>query len=710
MSIGRIQLNRTIEKIIKHYLNHGRYPSFQTITSHLSSWLRKHHPGAPTFKPNKARKKEASNHKSYNQNIKEIHTDLSDAYQATIGHTKQVMDNFDYIETERKKLKHDLLLLEKDIDKLLMLETNVDYRYFEGEIIGFENASYVNQELSSISLDLENQKVTLKDTNHLSSKIKINPSLASFKTLMPASRTAALESLSRAFDDKSNTAWWEVVKTKTPGSTEDESSSGMRAELTVLFEEVTVVNEIRYLPHHGKTVSTKIEFTADGRSFHPLPGNHNFRDVTDLEVWEFDPITTIGFKFIYEKKEHDDRSAGQYQFYFGAKDISFFQKKYESEGILYTEPIAFNMPVRVLSMEANHSLPSGTAVDYEVAVYRNDKVVNELNWHPISSLDDANPRYSQYIEFNTKYYRTAHMQKAEATGEIINGMRLFRLIKDNGEPIISEIWDSVELGTEKETFDNIKNAKLFRGINQWKRERIYTPFSGEVPLNHVWNDIYNKRPENIKIDYLPISNTLDLTGSEGGKRDNFLRFTTCVYVDEEKVQPLSLSLIKTLSNGIRNRLGTYAVYINQQRQKTTHDEVTMTLNPGWNEIMILYHWGNMQERKDLPADILPDETYLGKFNFLDQTKIRADIQPMTFIEKDRLFYNVSPNNRSYFTIHERQVVLNYLPSNCLFQFRYEADISEELAMQELILRATLKRSNGNSNATPSINQLKLRIR
>lgn len=711
MSIGRIQLSRAIEKIVRHYLKHGKYPTFQTITSHLSAWLRRHTPGTPSFKPVRVRRKEISNHKKYNQNIKEIYTDLSDAYQATINHTNEVMKDVEYMEVERNKLKHDLLLLEKEITKLLMLETNVDYRYYEGQIISFEDASHINQENSNIGLDLEHQKVTLKDSSRQSSKIKVNPALAKFETLMPASRTAALESLSRAFDDNLNTAWWEVVKTKTPGSIETEANMGMRAQLTVMFEEPTMVNEIRYQAHHGKPVYTKVEFTTNGSSFHPLPGNENFREVTDVEVWDFNPITATGFRFIYEKKEHDDRSAGQYQFYFGAKDISFYRKQYESEGILYTQPIEFHTPIRLLSMEAIDDIPVGTDIDYEVAIYDANKPLHELKWYPISSVNDVNAKHSKYIEFNTKYYRTTHMQRAEATGEIINGMKVFRLLKDNGDPIISEIIESVEDGTDLETFDEIKNAKLFRGINQWKRERIYKPFTGVIPLNNTWNEIYDKRPEQVDIDYLPISNTLIMHDeNDAGKKGNFFRFTTCIYFEEEATHPLSLSVVQTLPSSMRKRLGTYSVYLNQERQKTTHDEVILNFKPGWNELSILYHWGNLQERKDLLNNELPSEAYLGKFSFQEQEKIRADYHPMTYVEPHVLFHNVSPNNRQYFTVYERQIVLNYLPEHCLFQFQYEADISEKIASKELILRAILKRDAENLSVTPTIQEIRLRVR
>lgn len=709
MSIRRIQLNRVLEKIIRHYLNYGKYPGFQTITYHLSSWLRRNKLGAPSFKFHPLQKREESSSKKFNQEIEAIHTDLSDAYQSTIEHTNTSLKNFEYIEIERDKLRHELALLEKDINKLLMIESNVDHRYFEGEIISFENAENVDQTKSNVHLDLKKQVVSLKEMLKSSSQIQIDPSKVYFETLMPHSKTAALESISRAFDQNSNTAWWQVVKTKTPGSIQSEKSQGMRAHLIVPFDGPKLLNEIRYVSHHGSPTYIKVEYSTDNTSFHPIPGEQNYRIVTSAEVWEFSPIPATAVRFVFEKKEHEDRSAGQYQFYFGAKEISFYEKRYEEEGVLYTNPIEFSNPIRIASIETNDHIPLNTSIDYEVALFNPNRQTEELTWQPLKSIENS-MNTNKYAEFSNKYIRTMNFGNAEEAGRIVNGMHVFRLVRDNGDPIISEIVTDAGVGKTEETFDRIKQAQLFRGINQWKREQAYVPFTGEIPLNHMWTDLYNEDPEKILTDYLEISNTLTLKDKESPAHTNFFRFTTCVYTNEKIVNPFSLSMIKTLPNGIRTRIGTYSVYVNQKRQKIINDEFTLKLEAGWNEISILYHLGNVQERRDFPTNQLAEETYIGKFNFRVQQKIRAELKPMTYIDFHELFYNVSPNNRDYFSIDERQIILNYLPKNCMFQFKYEADVDDSLLSHHLILRAILKREKNSVNMTPTIKNINIRVR
>lgn len=82
---------------------------------------------------------------------------------------------------------------------------------------------------------------------------------------------------------------------------------------------------------------------------------------------------------------------------------------------------------------------------------------------------------------------------------------------------------------------------------------------------------------------------------------------------------------------------------------------------------------------------------------------------MQFVESHTLFHNISPNNRSYFAIHERQVVLNYLPKNCIFQLIYETNKNIE-KHNEMILRANLRRDANVPYVTPKIYSIQLRAK
>lgn len=701
MGIKKIQITRKMEQIIKSYLFRGRYPTFQTITHHFSEWLREHSPGAPSFNPLKVFRKEKSDAEKYNRHIEQIHQDIQDGYQATIEQSTQVMNDFNFLETERGKIHHEIAGISKTIDELLLMTNNTDRQYFNSYVVSFEDLKDINKEKSTAFVNVKNREATLMENYSSSSRISINMQKVMFQTLQSSTKHSALESIQNAFDDNMNTAWWHVVKSK-------ELTPNMKAELIILFDQEEEINHIEYVPHHGNPVMIKLEYTLNGSSFIPIHQKASSDKVTEAKIWNFQKIRAKGIKFVFEKTDHDERSNNLYQYYFGAKQISIHKKKYLPHATLYTNPIIFDKDVREISMHAKNDVPFNSHLRYEIAMHQKDKSLEELIWHPISSFHESKPKFAKIVNLNMKEIQRIEVSQSEFTGQTINGMKVFRLMKDNGEGIVSEKILDTEVGTKQETFDTFQKPKLFRGINQWKRERCYVPFNGSIPLNSQWDELYQYRPELIRTNYIIKGNTLDLRRS-GGMNDNFYRFSICVYSEEPKTESLSLSMISTLSTGIRKRLGAYAVYLNRQRLASVNDEVTMKLIKGWNEIQILYHWGDMQERRDIHQSHLPVETHVGKFNFHKESKVRADFLPMEHVDTHSLYHNISPNNRNYFAIHERQVVLNYLPDQCSFQLVYETNKQLE-KHNEIVVRAIMDRDTHVPHITPKIYSLRIRAK
>ncbi|MGV7000379.1 discoidin domain-containing protein [Priestia megaterium] len=704
MSIKKIQVTRKVEEIIKSYLYRGRYPTFQTITHHFSQWLREHTPGAPVFNPLKVFRKEKSSSSKYNHDIEGISLDINDAYESTISQTTQLMSDFNFIEVERDKLVHQLSSISKNIDELLLITDNADFRYFDGYIVGFEDAGDSNKEQSTAFINVKNKEVSLAENLSLSSQIIINPAKVSFNALQPSNKSAALESIKNAFDDNINTAWWHVIKTKELGA-----DNIMRAELIVMLDNVEDINYIEYVPHHSKPIEAKIEYTTDGSTFSPVYQKAETDTITGIKIWNFQAVKATGIKFVFEKSDYDERNGDYYNYYFGAKNISIHTKNYVSQGMYYTNPLELSTDVHEVSMFAKNDIPFNTELLYEIASHDDSKSLEELIWHPISSFDETKPKYAKVVNLNTKENKKVETNKAEPTGEIINGMQVFRLMKDNGDGILSEKITDEETGETKENFDEFQNPKLFRGINQWKQERTYVKFDGKVPLNNKWDEQYLNRPDLIRTSYQNKSNQLDLRRLSGGLNDNFYRFSICIYSDEPRNEPLSLSVISSLSTGTRKRLGAYSVYLNKQRLAPVNDEVTMPFVKGWNEIQVLYHWGNMEERKDVDRKDLPLVAYLGKFNFAKEQRVRGDIDYMQYVDTHSLYHNISPNNRNYFSIYERQVVLNYLPENCVFQMIYESTKQAE-NQNKVVVRAHLNRDTSTPHVTPKIYSIRLRAK
>lgn len=625
-----------------------------------------------------------------------IETDITDAYQATIDHGNQAVSNFNFIETERAKISHNLTEIENQIEEFLMTVSNLDYRYFDGQTISFESMAKVNGLVTTALVNLNNREVTLFENDYKTNRIILQDGQAQVSVLKPYTHHAVLEPINNAFDDDANSAWWHVVKT-------DKLDDGMKIEFTILFNQEEEINHIEYIPHNSKEVYVTLEYTLDGNSFSSLLSNGEVDRVTEATSWTFQPVKARGIKLVFNKSTYDDRSAGMYQYYFGAKNIAIYKKSYVSESIFYSLPIVFNEKVRQVSIATTDTIPHNTSIDYEMAVYRDGLDVESHIWHPISSTTSTNPKYPTYVDLNVTKMRKVETTSAVDTGEIVNGMRVFKLISDTGSGIISEEEDTD--GVIKETFEDIIDPKLFRGINQWKCESVYQKFNGDVPINSQWESIYTSSPQAVQLSFFMKGNRLACNRPEGST-NNFYRFTTCIHSDHEKSVPLSISVLQTLTSGHRKRLGSYSVYLNKKRLAPSNDEVTLDFVEGWNEVQILYHWGDMEKREDISAEDLPVSTYIGKMDFAVETKMRAELEPMGYIESNSLYYNISPNNRDYFAIKDRQVVLNYLPVNTIFQLIYESK-DQDKGNNSIMVRAKLERDANSQHITPKIKRINL---
>ena len=692
MSIRKQQITRIVETIIKKYLRRGIYPTFQTITYHLSQWLREHTPGAPGFYPIKAIKGETADSKSYNKNVDMIYQDLSNAYEATIQQHEQLIKNFQFIEAERQKLIHDLAQLSHDIDGLLLTTKETDIYYFNQEILSFENMHNWDKEKSTALINLYNQEATLAENQKKSRRLILTNNQVSFAPLGKEKEHHVLESIHHAFDDQLNTAWLHVVKTK-------QIQPYIKAALTIDLHKAEWINHIEYVPHQQQPIEITLEYTTDGTSFTSIHQQAEIDKTTGARSWTFSPIQATAIRFIMKKTEYDDYSSNLYHYYFGAKRICLYHKYYLNEGYLYTNPIKLEKDTQQISLNSNHEMPFNTEIQYEVAEYQKNKTIEDLIWHPISPLNETQSKHPTILELEKPAIKIIESSTFKETGKQVNGMRVFAMVKDNGSTVLSD----------DETWEDIQHPILFRGINQWKREKTYRPFNGSVPLNHYWEQYQEQNPNMIEIEYLPFNRILHM-GRKGKEKDNFYRFTTCIYSEKkERKEPLRLSVIQQLTSGAKKRLGSYSVYLNQKRLSPINDEVTLVFQEGWNELQLLYHWGDMEERRDFPANWLPTKTTLNKWNLHKEGKVRADLKHLTPIDIHDLFYNVSPNDRNHFALYEQQVLLNYLPKNCIFQLKYESKAKKQKESQ-ILLRARLKRNQESPYMTPKIHKIQLRMR
>lgn len=699
MGIKKVQVSRKLEEIIKNYLYRGRYPTFQTITRHFSDWLQGKTPGMPDFVAKPVMRKEKTDSSLYNEQIASLDQDMQDAFTVTIDQTNQLLADFSFMESERGKIAHELASLSTMIDELLLLSSTTDGRYIDSKVLSFENASNILQEKSTIFVNLPNKEVTLQENKSATKLVALDAKQARFLPVNSTLRHQSIQPIAYALDDQLNTAWWQIVQTK-------ETNAPIMAHLWVPFQQTALMTTVTYVPHHGQAMKVQLEYTPDGATYLPIHEQAEIDQVTQTKTWSFHEREAKGIRFVLEKSAVDERANDWFHYYFGAKQIQVFQKSYLSEGILYTNPIEFNQLVQKVAIDVEQTTPLHTDVRYELAVYKEQTPLEQLIWYPISSYEDDKAAYAKIVHVQTNEIKKVEFPKAEATSETIQGVHVFRLIQEDKTAVFSELaYNSTK--KEAENFDAPKNPQLFRGINQWRRERTYVPFTGNIPLASHWDTHYTQQADTIRMDFFNKSNTLPLNRINGGFDDNFYRFTICVHADENRTQPLSLSVMHSLSTGARKRLGVYSVYVNKQRLVPVNEEVGLPLIKGWNEIQILYHFGDVANRRDIARVNLPQETRIGKFSIAGEKFVRAEREPLMYVEPTQLFHNVSVNHKNFFSIYERQVVLTYLPEQTLFQLVYEITPFAS-STKQVVMRAHVKRDADVPHVTPRIYKIRLR--
>ena len=209
MSIRQRQLTRVIEEIIDKEIRSGIYPEPPTIMHRLNEWLKDHVPGLPTLKLRPWGYRQTSSSEDFNKCMEEIHTDLHDIYAETHEQVERVLVNFDYADTERRKLFHQLAKLEDKIEELLLRTSNTA-GYLMSYIDSFNDFSKVNMLATDAQVDLSASRVLLRELDGSIQKVNLRSATLSFNSEL---ESKLLQRPQNAVDETLNTAWVERIVT-----------------------------------------------------------------------------------------------------------------------------------------------------------------------------------------------------------------------------------------------------------------------------------------------------------------------------------------------------------------------------------------------------------------------------------------------------------------------------------------------------------------
>lgn len=697
MSIARRQIREVMDKIIKEELQKGVLPSIEFITRKLNKHFSDKALGQPTMKLRPAKYRQTSSSDDWNDTIEEIYTDLIVLYEESIAQVERIIKDFDYAETEKRKIERKIKELEGKIQELLLLNNNLE-GYLFSVYDNFTTQSKVDMDKTNCWIDYSLGEVTPMFSRIGTIKADLsnkNPqvSIVSQKDIVSTQTIGDVKSM---LNDNLNTFWIARVTSKK----EQPISYSVKLNNLSLSE----VNRIVINPKVADDVTVELKITSDGYNWIDV-GTKRIQEKT---AWDFDSVDIAHLEFVITRTDYDeveplDTGELGFIYYIGIANISIMKVGFENAGTIVSKPLTVldrqgkEVTVNKISLEVQDEVPQGTSIDYYIALQSQEEINSDIEpqWQPIApsnksvigipkvidmKLVNSVAPISNISSANAKYYAN------------VNGLDYFYLLDQD------TLFDrNIIISSQQET------PNLYKGINQWYSENYqYELRELRPPKISDWTNL----PAKITLDsvdrkYFDVTNSINLNYPEF----TFSRYVTNLKVEDD-IKPLKATIV-TPNDMESNEL--YAtVYVNGSQvfsdrifsfdslnlsflSINSTSTFTIPLIFGWNNIQILFYQG----RRGTLNPEQPRRINL-QTNLLDHcSKARAIINPMEIVSEFDLLYNVKEkeDNKFALTPDNHLIIGEYLKNQgAKYQFDYKYYLDE--SANKLLFRADLSKENG----------------
>lgn len=671
------RIARDTEAIIRRALEEGFHPSFRHVATELAALQEKVDPSEPLTQSQDVYDGEIIERKMIEDLFESLQVDVDLLTTEAVSQTEEYMRDYEAIRNERKTIEGKMELATKRLKQILLMtkgSPGEQYEVFAPIPQGGMSSK------GTAFMDTDTKAMRLQENANRSGGIDLSNATFTIRSLVKDYRDVALTDPKFAVDGNINTAWWHVIKTKDAGNGEAQTSLEMVLDLS---REETF-SQLKIDPHHARTMEVLAEYSLDGSSYQTFGGSPErflFQEETTLQF----PLTSARYvRLTFSKMSHDEQSAGFYQYYFGLRELSLLRQSYVSNGLLYTEERVMLPSVSQVAIEVDHEVPVGGDIIYSVAEVDEAQLPEAWTWIPISPVGSGDHRFSEVVSLSKAKEKVCEYNRADKSGDIVNGEVAYRLERTDG---------LVEIAGENGAM--IEDIRLYRGIGQWKVERSYQPFTGDIPLKAQF-------PDQAESYFIPFENTLELQRAMGAK-DNLYKFTGCFFADDARVQSLSVGVIHREA-GPETRVASYSVYLNGKRLAFESDTYEIEISKGWNTIELVFHLGDVRNRQEFDDTELPSVVYLGRWNMGGERRVRGQVESMKQVSKLELYAQDDLTMENAYAIDQRQVFIRTEKVGILYQLLYSqvTDEAPVIAVKAELLRGI------DEYQTPQIKEILLK--
>lgn len=369
MNIKELQTQKAEAEAILQSIKKGKQPLTSKVSEYVKSKFKFAPAGMPSFRPIIGRKYDTSNKGEYNRMLGQIHSDLTDLYDADNYINAELLSTCNYYEAEKTRLTGTLNNLQNEVDNVMTIieqpriSSDISDSLDDFNRIDFVGNAGRNIPKTDSYIDLRSKCVT--NNTEFVNKVSLKGAEISCNILTKNTGNEQLSDIAYCINDNSNETWIQKVTTDT--------NDKLIYSVGIKVKEEIEVNTVSYIASSPRKQSiTLCLVDKDGNRF-----VHNTITTSEKADWNFKSKKIVAILFEVEKQECDATNGVAYDYYIGAKNISLYNNIYLEKSVFVSEGAPIDKPFSQVVFCAKESVPASTNISYYIGV---DNGKNNVSW------------------------------------------------------------------------------------------------------------------------------------------------------------------------------------------------------------------------------------------------------------------------------------------------------------------------------------------
>ncbi len=483
MSIASRQVTKEVNRIIENVMKDGYLPTIEHLLFELTNFYKRVMIGFPSFKMRKQLYRKVWDVDKYNGNLSEIYDDLNNLYEEIVDQFTIILRDFDYYDTERRKLMHEIREWDGELNSLLLVAEDTE-GYLYSVYDSFIDRDKIDLDSSTCEVNTDAGIVTLRESRQGIKKVDMShyfdivnfPVLAeeTYADNIVSNKLFAGSKFGYTFSDI-HTSWTQNITSRSNG----ELQVSFIIELNPNSTDGTYISRIEAIGQSVSPMYIEPLWSLDNINFRAFDlGAGERQKIVSSEkktVWNVFETNARYLKFVITKHQEDeavgDSGDPLYRYIIGFKHIEIFEMAYDKSSTLYssafsvTDPNGELLTIDKASILVDEDVPAGTRIEYYLSLGSDTTDdPTDYNWVRLSPLNHPIPEESQVADFRHAVFFAGvpDIQWSSSSYgtalETTNGIDFYKVYQFPWEPVR----DSVTLYRGKDNWQVIPKYEVKR--------------------------------------------------------------------------------------------------------------------------------------------------------------------------------------------------------------------------------------------------------